>query len=122
MFMFKKIKQSIFQVKILIIIFIVLIIVGWGLAIYFGLKTTGQGSSVCEKRLEKLHSYSVLLGDSMKLARENKSFDILEMDIRLLDNGSLLNVWENVVFGGNQKEDLDYYFDVIIDSLRFFSK
>ena len=64
----------------------------------------------------------MLLDESTILARQNKSFDVLEMDIRLLDNGSLLSEWEDVVFGGNQEEDLNNYFDVIIDSLKFFSK
>lgn len=107
--------------KILIIILIVLVVIGWALAVYFGLRckisapTYGEG-------LEKLHSYALLLDKSTKLAREEKSFDNLEMDIRLLNNGTLLAEWEDVVFGGNQKEDLENYFDVIIDALKFFSK
>lgn len=120
--MFKKIKQTVFQIKVLIIVFIVLIVVGWGLAIYFGLKTQTPIPATCEKRLEKLNSYAVLLDESTKLARQNKSFDALEMDIRLLDNGSLLAEWEDVVWGGNQENDLNNYFDVIIDVLKFFSK
>jgi hypothetical protein len=120
--MFRKIKQFIFQIKVLIIIFIILAIIGWGLAIYFGLKSQASIPATCEKRLEKLHSYALLLDSSTKLARQEKSFDDLEMDIRLLDNGTLLAEWEDVVFGGNQKEDLENYFDVIIDSLKFFSK
>ena len=120
--MFGKIKQAVFKIKILIIIFIILAIIGWGLAIYFGLKAQTPSFATSEKRLEKLHSYAVLLDESTKLARQDKSFDVLEMDIRLLDNGTLLAEWEDVVFGGNQKEDLENYFDVIIDSLKFFSK
>jgi flagellar basal body-associated protein FliL len=120
--MLKKVRQTIFQIKALIIVLIVLIAVGWGLAIYFGLKAQTSIPATCEKRLEKLNSYAVLLDESTKLARQNKSFDVLEIDIRLLDNGSLLAEWEDVVWGGNQESDLNNYFDVIIDVLKFFSK
>jgi len=44
------------------------------------------------------------------------------MNIHLINNGTLLAEWEDVVFGGNQKKDLENYFDVIIDALKFFSK
>lgn len=117
----KRIKEIIFKVKVLIIILLILAISGWGVVIYLNLKEKPPVIT-CGERLEKLHSYSLLLDKSTKLARQDKSFDVLEMDIRLLDNGTLLAEWENVLFGGNQKEDLDYYFDVIIDALKFFSK
>jgi hypothetical protein len=39
-----------------------------------------------------------------------------------LDNGAVLAEWENVVIGGNKKEDVNNYLDTIIDSLTFFSK
>ena len=120
--MLKKVRQTIFQIKALIIVLIVLIAVGWGLAIYFGLKAQPPIPATCVKRLEKLNSYAVLLDESTKLVRQNKGFDVLEMDIRLLDNGSLLAEWEDVVWGGNQEKDLNNYFDVIIDVLKFFSK
>jgi hypothetical protein len=120
--MLKKVRQTIFQIKALIIVLIVLIAVGWGLAIYFGLKAQTPIPATCVKRLEKLNSYAVLLDESTQLARQEKSFDTLEMNIHLLDNGTLLAEWEDVVFGGNQKEDLENYFDVIIDALKFFSK
>lgn len=121
----KKIRQVIFKVKALIVVLIVLAIIGWFFAIYFGLKinkTEPTSNLPCVERLEKLHSYSVLLDESNQLVRQEKSLDILEKDILLLNNGSLLAEWEDVVWGGNQKEDLDNYFDVIIDSLKFFSK
>lgn len=121
----KKIRQVIFKVKALIVVLIVLAVIGWFFAIYFGLKinkTEPTSNLPCVERLEKLHSYSVLLDESNQLVRQEKSLDILEKDILLLNNGSLLAEWEDVVWGGNQKEDLDNYFDVIIDSLKFFSK
>jgi hypothetical protein len=119
--MLKKIKEIIFRVKVLTIILVILTVSGWAIAIYFMTKPTPP-TITCGERLEKLHSYALLLDKSTILARQEKSFDTLEMDIRLLDNGSLLSEWEDVVFGGNQQEDLNNYFDVIIDSLKFFSK
>jgi len=119
--MFKKIKEIIFKIKVLIILLVILTVAGWTVAIYFIAKPSPPTISRGE-RLEKLHSYALLLDESTVLARQNKSFDVLEMDIRLIDNGSLLSEWEDVVFGGNQEEDLNNYFDVIIDSLKFFSK
>jgi len=122
----KKIRQVIFKGKALIIVLIILAIIGWFFAIYFGLKFINKAESSsnlpCAERLERLHSYSVLLDESNQLARQEKSLDVLEKDILLLNNGSLLAEWEDVVWGGNQKEDLENYFDVIIDSLKFFSK
>ena len=112
------------KVKIIIIILLILAVVGWGLTIYFGTKSNSDKSPCIksEERLEKLNYYASLLSKSVVLIRENKGLDILEEDIRLLDNGVLLAEWENVVFGGNQKKDTDNYLDVIIDSLKFFSE
>jgi len=122
--MFKKIKTILFNIKTLIIILIVLTVAGWSSTIYFGTKANSDNGlcSKSEAKLEKLNYYALLLNKSMTLIREEKSLDVLEEDIRLLDNGTLLAEWENVVFGGNQKKDVDYYLDVIIDSLRFFSE
>ena len=107
--------------KILVIALAVLVIIGWASAIYFGLQTK-KPSLTCDEKLEKVNAYAFLLDKSMKLVQQNKSLDTLEMDVRLIDNGSLLNVWQDVVFGGNKKEDIDYYYAVIIDALKFFSK
>ena len=122
--MFEKIKQAIWNIKALIIFLIILIIIGWGLTIYFGSKINSE-KGFCTEAQEKsvrLNYYSSLLSKSMQLIRQNKSLDVLEEDVRLLDNGTLLATWENVVFGGNKQQDVDDYLDVIIDSLNFFSK
>jgi hypothetical protein len=121
--MFEKIKKIFFNVKALIILLIVLIIIGWGLAVYFGLKVNSS-KDLCsdyQNKIEKLGHYSSLLKKSIELIRQNKSLDVLEDDIRLLGNGTLLAEWENAVFSG-KKEDAEGYLDVIIDSLTFFSK
>lgn len=122
--MFKKIKQIILNIKVLLIVLVVLTVVSLALAIYFGVKLNSDKSfcSGLQEKMDKLNYYSSLLSKSMKLIRENKSLDVLEDDVRLLDNGTLLAEWEDVVFGGNKEEDVNNYLDVIIDSLNFFSK
>ena len=122
--MFKKIKRIFFNIKTLIILLIVLIVIGWGLTIYFGLKLNSK-KDIClnyQSKIEKLNYYSTLLAESMKLIRENKSLDTLEDDVRLLDNGAVLAEWENVVVGKNKQADINNYIDTIIDALTFFSK
>lgn len=122
--MFQKIKKIIFSIKALIILLIVLIVVGWGLTIYFGTKLNSNKNACVNysAKLEKLNYYSTLLAKSMKLIREEKSLDGLEDEVRLLDNGAVLAEWEDVVVGGNKEEDVNDYFDTIIDSIMFFSK
>jgi len=122
--MLKKIKQLVFNIKALIILLIILIVVGWGLTIYFGIKLNSK-KDICidyKTQMEKLNYYSNLLFKSVKLIREEKSLDVLEEDVRLLDNGVVLTEWEDVVIGGNKERDVNDYLDVIIDSLIFFSK
>jgi len=122
--MLKKIKQLVFNIKALIILLIILIVVGWGLTIYFGIKLNSK-KDICidyKTQMEKLNYYSNLLFKSVKLIREEKSLDVLEEDVRLLDNGVVLTEWEDVVIGGKKERDVNDYLDVIIDSLIFFSK
>ena len=121
--MFQKIKKIFFNIKALIIVLIVLIIIGWGLTIYFGIKLNSKKDfcSNYQTKIEKLNYYSTLLAKSMKLIQENKSLKELEDDVRLLDSGPLLAEWENAVFTGKQT-DINNYLNVIIDSLTFFSK
>jgi hypothetical protein len=121
--MFKKIKKIFFNIKALIILLVVLIVIGWGLTIYFGLEISSSKNlcSAYQNKVEKLSYYSDLLKESTELIRENKSLDVLEDDVRLLENGALLAEWENAVVSG-KKEDAEHYLDVIIDSLTFFSK
>ncbi|MFH1129362.1 MAG: hypothetical protein V1686_01340 [Patescibacteria group bacterium] len=121
--MFNKIKKIFFNIKALIVLLIVLIIIGWGLTVYFGLKINSE-SDLClsyQNKIEKLSYYSDLLKESTKLIHEDKSLDVLESDVRLLENGALLAEWENAI-ATNKKEDAEHYLDVIIDSLTFFSK
>jgi len=121
--MFKKFKKIFFNIKALIILLIVLIIIGWGLTVYFGLKINSE-NNLClnyQNKIEKISYYSALLKKSTELIKENRSLDILESDVRALENGALLAEWENAV-ATNKKEEADNYLDVIIDSLTFFSK
>jgi hypothetical protein len=123
--MFGRIKKLFLKTKVIIIILLVLAIIGWGFMIYFGIKANKaekMTSTSCLEKLAKVNGYATILDESNKLARQEKSLDGLEQEIRSLNNGTLLAEWQNVVFGGNRKDDLNNYFDVIIDSLKFFSK
>jgi hypothetical protein len=122
---FKGVRQAIFKVKTLIIVLVILLIISCGFMVYFGIRASKAEkltSFSCLEKLEKVHNYAVLLDQSNKLARQEKSLDGLEQDVRNLNNGTILAEWQNVVFGGNKQQDLNNYFDVIIDSLMFFSK
>ncbi len=121
--MFKKLKKIFFNIKALIVLLIVLIVVGWGLTIYFGVKINSR-KDVCtdhELKTEKLNYYVQLLQKSRDLIDRNQSLVDLEDEVRLLDNGVLTAEWENAV-ATNRKEDANNYLDVIIDALVFFSK
>ncbi|MDP2934636.1 MAG: hypothetical protein Q8N59_02655 [bacterium] len=123
--MFGKIKKIFLKKKALIVILVALVIIGWIFAIYFGMKMNQKkevGSMNCLEKLDKVRAYSEVLDKSNKMARQEKSFDVLETDIRALNNGTLLAIWQNVVWGGNKKEDLNDYFDTLLDSIMLFSK
>jgi len=122
---FKSVKLAIFKIRTLIIVLVILVIIGWGFMIYFGIKANKaekMTSFSCLEKVERLNAYAILLDKSIKLARQEKGLEELEQEIRELKNGTLLAEWQNVVFGGNKKKDLDSYIDVILDSLMFFSK
>ncbi|MBU2564420.1 hypothetical protein KKA23_02470 [Patescibacteria group bacterium] len=121
--MWKKIKKNLLKTKTLIIVLVILAIIGWALVIYLGVKPDSQKSIYCTQcvdKLEKVNSYASLLEQSRKLVKQGKGLESLEIDIHALNNGSLLAEWENVVFGEGQ--DIEDYFDVVIDSIKFFSK
>jgi len=123
--MFGKIKKIFLRKKALIIVLIALAIIGWVFAIYFGIKMNQikeMTSENCLEKLDKVRAYSEILDKSNKTARQEKSFDVLEPEIRALNNGTLLAVWQNVVWGGNKEEDLNDYFDTLLDSIMLFSK
>src|SRR4030066_149755 len=99
--MFGKIKKIFLKKKALIIVLAALAVVGWMFVIYFGIKmnqTKEMTSEKCLEKLSKVHAYSEILDKSNKMARQEKSFDVLESDIRALNNGTLLAVWQNVVW------------------------
>jgi hypothetical protein len=121
--MFGKIKKIFLKKKALVVVLIALAIVGWLFAIYFGIKTNQVKETGLElEKLDKVHAYSEIFDKSNKLVRHEKSLDVLEADIRALNNGTLLAVWQNVVWGGNKQEDINDYFDTLLDSIMLFSK
>jgi hypothetical protein len=121
--MFGKIKKIFLQKKTLGVILAALAIVGWVFAIYFGLNQEKEISPTqYSQKLDKVRAYGELLDESNKLARQKKGLEVLEADVRALNNGTLSAVWQNVVLGGNREDDLNDYFDTIIDSIMLFSK
>lgn len=123
--MFGKIKKILLQKKTLIVVLIALVFVGWFFAVYFGIKLNQAKEltpSAYSQKLTKLNAYSHLLDKSNKLVRQKKGLEVLEADVRALNNGPLLTTWQEVVLGGNREQDLNYYFDTILDSIIFFSK
>jgi hypothetical protein len=122
--MFGKIRKIFLQKKALTVILAALAVVGWAFAIYFGIVIKGSEAnpSGCSQKLAKVRAYSELLDESNKLARQEKGLEVLEADVRALNNGTLSAVWQNVVLGGNKEQDLNDYFDTILDSIMLFSK
>ncbi|MBD3282318.1 MAG: hypothetical protein GF387_01800 [Candidatus Portnoybacteria bacterium] len=114
-------KKKIGRLHIIIAILAILAVIGWAVSIYLIAKPD-QPQITCGERFTKLNSYATLLEDSTRLARQEKSLAELEQQVRALDSGSLLSEWQAVVLGGNREEDLNDYFDIIIDSLKFFSR
>ena len=72
----RKIKEIVFKTKVIIIALIILVVAGWGVVIYLSLSKEAVPPITCGERLEKLHAYSLLLYESTRLARQEKSFDV----------------------------------------------
>lgn len=121
--MFGKIKKIFLKKKALIVVLVALAVVGWVFAIYFGINQKKELTSTqCSQKLAKVSAYSELLDESNKLVRQKKGLEVLEADVRALNNGTLSAIWQNVVLGGNKEDDLNDYFDTILDSIMLFSK
>ncbi len=123
--MFEKIQKVILNKKFLMILLSFLAIAGCFFAVYFGIrmrKAEKMTSVNCVKSIERVNAYGTLLDKSYKLVRQKRGLEVLEEDIRALNNGTLLAAWQSVVWGGNKHEDLNDYFDTILDSIIFFSK
>lgn len=127
--MLRKIKKICFNTKGLVIALIVLIVIGFGLAIYFGIKAANYKKEFAEigprEKLERIHSYALVLEKFEEFRRKKGGRDTtaaLERAVLATESGVLRTLFNEIVLGGNLEKDMDYFLDAVIDSLTFFSK
>jgi len=128
-FNFFRSKKTLSKSKILITVLIVMVVVGFALAIYFGIKAANFKKEFGEigppEKLEKIHSYAVTLEKFEAFRRKEGAKDTtaeLERAVLATDNGVLKTLFREIVLGGNLEKDMNYFLDAVIDSLKFFSK
>lgn len=126
--MLKKVKKACFTTKALIIALAVLIIVGFGLAVYFGVKVSNLKKEFAEigpqGKMETIHSYTVVLEKFEEFKRKegagNTTAD-LERAVLATNSGVLKTLFDEMVLGRNLEKDMEYFLDAVIDALQFFS-
>lgn len=127
--MFKKVKKIFSNIKIIIICLIVLLVVEFGLVVYLTVKINILKKEFAEigprEKLEKIHSYAVVLEKfeefKTKEGAENTTAE-LEKAVLAAGSGVLENLFEEILLGENLEEDMEYFLEAVIDSLKFFSK
>jgi len=127
-FNFIKSKKKRLNIRILIVALIVLMVVGFGLAVYFGVKVSNLKKEFAEigpqEKLETIHSYTVVLEKFEQFKREEGAGDTtvaLERAVLRTNSGVLKTLFDEVVLGGNLEKDVEYFLDAVIDALQFFS-
>ncbi len=128
-FNFKKVKKVCFNSRTLIIVLAVLVIVGFGLAVYFGVKANNLKKEFSgigpREKLEKINSYVVILEKFEEFKRKEGRDDTttkLERAVLATNSGVLKSLFDEMIFGGNLKKDMEYFLDAVIDSLKLFSQ
>lgn len=123
-----KSKKKRLGIRILIVALIVLIIIGFGLAVYFGVKVSNLKKEFAEigprEKLETIHSYTVVLEKFEQFEREEGAggtTTALERAVLRTNSGVLKTLFDEVVLGGNLEKDMEYFLDAVIDALQFFS-
>lgn len=123
-----KSKKKRLNIRILIVALIVLIIIGFGLAVYFGVKVSNLKKEFAEigpqEKLETIHSYTVVLEKFEQFEREEGAGGTtaaLERAVLRTNSGVLKTLFDEVVLGGNLEKDMEYFLDAVIDALQFFS-
>lgn len=127
--MFKEIKKIFFNLNTLIIVLAILVVIGFGLAVYFGIKANNLEKEFAnigpKDKLEKIHSYAVVLEKfeafKRKEGRDNTTAD-LEKAVLATGSGVLKTLFNEMILGGNTEKDMNYFLDAVIDALKFFSK
>lgn len=127
--MFKRVKKTCFNTKALIIALIILVIIGFGLTVYLGIKMVNLKKEFREigprEKLERIYSYVLVLDKFEKFKAEEgekKTVVALEKAVLATDSGVLKNLFDEMIFSGNDEKDMNYFLDAIIDSLKLFSK
>ena len=128
-FNFIKSKKKCLNTKTLIIVLVVLAVIGFALAIYFDIKTVTLKKEFSEigpqEKLERVYSYAVVLEKFEEFRRTEGKGDTtadLERAVLATHSGVLKNLFDEMIFGGNLKKDMDYFLDATIDSLKLYSK
>lgn len=118
-----------FNSKTLIIVLVVLVVIGFGLAVYFGMKAANLKKEFSEigpkEKMERVHSYAVVLEKFEEFKRKegrDNTTDELERAVLATGSGVLKSLFDEMIYGGNLKKDMEYFLDAIIDSLKFFSE
>jgi len=126
---FKKIKTAYLNLKVLVIVLTIISVISLGLAIYFGIENTKIRKDFTEigpkEKMEKLHSYVVVLEKFEEFKRQEgqgETMTELEMAVLATGSGVLKALFDDMIFGSNLEEDMNYFMDATIDSLKFFSK
>lgn len=122
-------KKICFNARTLIIALIVLVVIGFGFAVYLGAKMADIKKEFSEigprEKLERLHAYAVVLEKFEEFERKEGAGDTtanLERAVLATDSGVLKNLFDEMIFGDNLEKDMKYFLDAVIDSLNFFSK
>ena len=128
-FNFIKSRKKVLNTKTLIIALIVLVVIGFGLAVYFGIKSVNLKKEFSEigpqEKLERVYSYAVVLEKFEEFRRTEGKGDTtaeLERAVLATHSGVLKNLFDEMIYGGNLKKDMDYFLDATIDSLKLFSQ
>lgn len=126
--MFRRIKKTYLNTNTLIIALAVLLVVGFGLAVYFGVKVSNLKKEFAEigpqEKLETIHSYTVVLEKFEQFKREEGAKNTtaaLERAVLRTNSGVLKTLFDEIVLGGNLEKDMEYFLDAVIDALQFFS-
>lgn len=122
-------KKICFNTKTLIIVLVILVVVGFAFAVYFGIKAANLKKEFAEigpkEKIEKIHSYALVLEKFEEFkAKEGAGNTTAELERAVLATGSgvLKSLFDEILLGENLKEDMEYFLDAVIDSLKFFSK
>lgn len=113
------------------VVLLVIAVLGIIGSAYFGVKTNRLKQDLVNfdrmrgQKLERVQKYVDVLEKFEKFKRTEgagKTTGDLEKAVETTGNGVLKNLLDEVLLGGNLKEDMDYFLDAVIDSMKFFSE